>query len=33
MEYFNFGIKYGYYMVEDIKVDVDKLWVWVGIKF
>ena len=33
MEHFNFGIKYGHYTAEDIKVDADKLWVWVGTKF
>lgn len=32
-EHFTVGLKYGTYSAGDIKVDTDKLWVWVGAKF
>ncbi|MGQ8367080.1 alginate export family protein [Glaciecola sp. 1036] len=32
-EHFNVGIKYANYSAGDIKVDTDKLWVWVSTKF
>jgi hypothetical protein len=32
-KYYSAGIKYAAYSAGDIKVDADKLWVWVGAKF
>jgi hypothetical protein len=32
-EHFTLGVKYGSYSAGDIKVDADKLWVWVNTKF
>ena len=32
-EYYSAGIKYAAYSAADIKVDADKIWVWVGAKF
>ncbi len=30
---YNAGIKYAAYSAEDVKVDTDKLWVWLGLSF
>ncbi len=30
---YNFGVKAAFYSAEDIKVDTDKIWLWVGTKF
>ena len=32
-EKFSFGAKYANYSAGDIKVDTDKLWVWIATKF
>ena len=32
-EHFSLGVKYATYDAGDIKVDTDKVWVWVGLKF
>ena len=32
-EYYTSGIKYASYSAGDIKVDTDKLWIWLGAKF
>ena len=32
-EHFTLGLKYGTYSAGDIKVDTDKVWVWIGAKF
>jgi hypothetical protein len=32
-KHYSAGIKYAAYSAGDIKVDADKLWVWIGAKF
>ena len=32
-KHYSAGIKYAAYSAGDIKVDADKLWVWLGAKF
>ncbi len=32
-KHYSFGIKYATYSADDIKVDADKFWVWVGASF